>query len=166
MSLYVTWINTIKEKADETWLTQSQRKAYETILTKWQSHSFVNLYGKSGVGKSFIARLLAKIHGYYYTHNLNDVPDNTIQVVLDGVEYNRQLRSIVRERNLGRVILITQNVVKEAMPYLSVELSDKDVSQFKVTLNNKCNVQFIYTVPEGTDLGKIMREEVIHYTIR
>jgi replication-associated recombination protein RarA len=107
MSLYVTWINTIKEKADETWLTQGQRKAYDAILSKWKSHTFVNLYGNSGVGKSFVARLLTKTHGYYYTHRLEDVPENTAQVVLDGLDYSRELRSIVRERNLGRVILIT-----------------------------------------------------------
>ena len=57
MSLYVRWINLIKEKADETWLTDRQRKVYEAILTRWRSAPFVNLYGPPGAGKTFIARL-------------------------------------------------------------------------------------------------------------
>ena len=106
---------------DKTWLTKSQRQAYETILSKWKSHNFINVYGESGTGKSFIARLLTKMHGYYYTHDLEDVPENTKQVILDEVEYHRQLRIIRRERNLGRVILITRTPIKEAMPSLNIE---------------------------------------------
>jgi hypothetical protein len=50
------------------------------------------------------------------------------------------------------------------MPNLNIELSEKDVLQFQATLDKKGNILFTKTIPEGTDLSKIIREEVINYT--
>jgi len=161
MSLYVTWINLIKEKADETWLTDSQRGVYECILSHWKSSPFINLYGPSGGGKTFIARLLAKKHGYAYTHALEESPKGAAQVILDNAQYTRMLRPLARELDLGRVLLITRSTVPEAMPKVSLELNDKDVRQFQAALSNHCDIVFTQTIPEGRDLAEIIRKEVI-----
>lgn len=161
MSLYVTWVNLIKEKADETWLTHSQREVYEQILGRWQSSPFINLYGPSGGGKTFVARLLAKKHGYAYTHELEDAPCGSAQVVLDDAQYTRMLRLIAKELGLGRVLLITRNAVSEAMPKLNLRLDEKDVRQFQATLASDCSIVFAETIPEGQDLAEIIRREVI-----
>lgn len=161
MSLYVTWINLIKEKADETWLTDSQREVYESILARWKSNLFINLHGPSGSGKTFIVRLLAKKHGYVYTHDLVEAPRGAEQVVLDNAQYTRILRPLVRDLELGRVLLVTRGAVSEAMPKAALELTDKDVRQFQATLSKHCGIVFTQTIPQGQDFGEIIRREVI-----
>jgi cytidylate kinase len=161
MSLYIAWINLIKEKADETWLTDSQREVYERILSRWKSSPFVNLYGPPGSGKTFVARLLAKKHGYTYTHELEQAPKDAAQVILDNAEYTRMMRPIARELGLGRVLLITRRAVPEAMPKANLELDDKDVRQFQAVLSNHCSIVFTQTIPQGHDLAEIIRKEVI-----
>lgn len=161
MSLYVTWINLIKEKADETWLTDSQREVYERILSRWRSTPFINLYGSPGSGKTFVARLLAKKHGYAYTHDLEEASRGAAQVILDNAQYTRMLRPLARKLGLGRVLLITRSAVPEAMPKVGLELSDRDVRQFQATLCNHCSIVFTQTIPEGQDLAEIIRKEVV-----
>lgn len=161
MSLYVTWINLIKERADENWLTDSQREVYERILSRWKSHSFINLYGPSGSGKTFIARLLAKEHGYSYTHDLEQSPQGARYVILDDAQYTRTLRSVARRLGLGRTLLVTHIAVSEAMPKVTLELNDRDIRQFLATLSSQCGIVFTQTIPEGRDLAAIIRREVV-----
>ena len=161
MSLYVAWINLIKEKADEAWLTDNQREVYERILSRWKSSPFINLYGPPGSGKTFIARLLAKNHGYAYTYDLEQAPRDAAQVVLDDTQYTRMMRPIARELGLGRVLLITRRAVPEAMPKVNLELDGKDVRQFQAVLSNHCGIVFTQTIPQGRDLAEIIRKEVI-----
>jgi hypothetical protein len=161
MSLYITWINLIKEKADENWLTVSQRAVYENILTRWRSAPFVNLCGPPGSGKTFIARLLAKKHGYYYTFDLQEAPEGAAHVILDDANYTRRCRLQARTRRLGRVLLITRHPISEAMPVASLELDIRDVQQFQRILSDYCGICFTATIPEGTDLTQILHTEVI-----
>jgi len=161
MSLYLMWINLIKEKANEEWLTKSQREVYRAILERWQSQPFVNLYGHRGVGKTFLAHLLAKHHGYVYVHDLAQAPHNAPHVILDDANYNRALRPLARTLGLGRVLLITETPIREAMPKVELALDPHDVGQFCANLSERCGISLIYTLPEGTDLGEILRREVI-----
>lgn len=161
MSRYVEWINLIKERADDTWLTHSQREVYEQIVSRWQSAPFVNLHGPPGAGKTFIARVLAKQHGYAYTEDLGQAPQSAGQVILDDAQYTRSLRLIRKELELGRVVLVTRAPVSEAMPRAALSLDDKDVRQFQATLSNRCNIAFTQTLPDGRDLGEMIRREVI-----
>jgi energy-coupling factor transporter ATP-binding protein EcfA2 len=161
MSLYVEWINLIKERADDTWLTHTQREVYEQVVSHWQTTDFVNLYGPPGAGKTFIAQVLAKMHGYAYAHDLQDAPESSANVVLDDAQYTRVLRLVRKELGLGRVILLTRSVIPEAMPKAELLLDDKDVRQFQATLSNHCGIVFTGTVPEGCDLAEIIRREVV-----
>ena len=161
MSLYVRWVNLIKEKADASWLTDSQRAVYERLLSSWQSQPFVNLYGPSGSGKSFLARILARYHAYAYVQQLEEAPHGAAQVVFDDAEYSRMLRPAARSLALGRVILVTQHAIGEAMPKAELKLSMHDVRQFCATLSDRCGITFIQTIPESEDLGEVLRQEVI-----
>jgi cytidylate kinase len=161
MSLYIAWINLMKEKADETWLTDSQREVYESILSRWKSSPFINLYGPPGSGKTFVARILAKKHSYAYTHDLKQAPKGAAQVILDNAQYTRMMRPVARQLGLRRVLLIARSAVAEAMPRVNLELNDKDVRQFQAALSNHCNIIFTQTIPEGLDLAEIIRREVI-----
>jgi ABC-type taurine transport system ATPase subunit len=161
MSLYTTWINLIKEGADEDWLTDSQRQVFESVLLRWKSAQFVNLHGPSGSGKTFIARLLAKEHGYAYVHDLKQSPVGAAQAILDNAQYTRMLRPLARERGLGRVLMVTRTSIPEAMPKVNLELDDRDVRQFQAGLSKHCGIVFTKTIPQGLDLAEIIRKEVI-----
>jgi energy-coupling factor transporter ATP-binding protein EcfA2 len=161
MSLYIQWTNCIKERADESWLTERQQEVYKRLLNHWHNHAFVNLYGASGSGKTFIARILVKTHNYVYTQDLQEVPHNAPNVALDNVKYTRMLRPLARSMGLGRVLLITQKPIMEAMPSVQLELTEKDIRQFQAIVAQPCDIIFTRTVPTGMDLANIIRDEVI-----
>ncbi len=161
MSLYVEWLNRIKEGADSTWLCDSQRQVYECILSTWHSAPFVNIYGPPGCGKTFIARLLAKEHAYTYTHSLHELTTPAEQVIVDDAAYSRMMRPLARELNLGRVVLLTRLAVSDPMPAAGLQLDARDVQQVLHVLWERALVEFTATNPAGTDLGQILRAEAI-----
>lgn len=161
MSLYVQWLNLIKEKATSDWLTENQRAAYDKILKQWPAMHFVNLYGPPGCGKSFLARILAKEHGYVYTPDLQAAPEGAAHVIVDDAEYTRLMRPTAQLLGLGRVILITRTPVRDPMPRAEIQLTERDVRQALHNLYTQCGIQFVATCPEGTDLAQIIRAEVI-----
>jgi len=161
MSLFVEWMNLIKERADESWLTDHQREVYDQLLARWQAHAFVNLYGPPGAGKTFIARLLAKHHGYRYARDLQEAPEGAPQVILDDAAYTRLLRPLARERQLGRVVLVTRQPVQETMPKARLVLESRDVRQACKAWAEHCGISLLKTIPEGEDLWAILRNELI-----
>lgn len=161
MSLYTHWLNLIKERAEESWLTPHQSQVYARLLGSLSSYSFVNVCGPRGAGKSFIGRLLAKEHGYAFTFDLEQAPNGAAQVVLDDAVYSRRMRPLYRERDLGRVILMTEQPVREAMARLELQLDESDVRQFRKNLSACCGIDLIATQPTGADLGEILRQEAI-----
>lgn len=161
MSLYTQWLNLIKERADESWLTPRQRQVYTRLLEGLSSHPFVNVHGPRGAGKSFIGRLLAKTHGYILVFDLHEAPPSAGHIVLDDAVYGRSMRPLAREKELGRVILMTEQPVREAMTRLELQLVDSDVRQFCKNLSGCCGIDLIATQPMGTDLGEILRQEAI-----
>ncbi|OQA23060.1 MAG: hypothetical protein BWY63_00476 [Chloroflexi bacterium ADurb.Bin360] len=161
MSLYMQWVNCIKERAEVSWLTEHQQEVYARLLNQWHNQPFVNLYGSSGSGKTFIARLLVKTHHYVYTQDLQEAPPDSPNVVLDNAKYTRMLRPMARSMGLGRVLLITHQRITEAMPCIELELTERDVLQFQSVLAQHCNITFTRTIPTGVDFSNILREEVI-----
>ncbi len=161
MSLYTHWLNLIKERAEESWLTPHQSQVYVRILEGLSSHPFVNVCGPRGAGKSFIARLLAKERGYGLAFDLEQAPDGAENVVLDDSAYRRPMRPLSRAKGLGRVILMTEQPIREAMPRVVLQLDESDVRQFLRNLSMCCGIDLIVTQPSGTDLGEILRHEAI-----
>ena len=161
MSLYVQWMNLIKEKATSAWLTDGQRAAYDPIISQWATSAFINLCGPPGCGKSFVARLLVKEHGYVYTHDLQSTPPNTENVVVDDAEYTRLMRATAQVLGIGRVIVVTQTPVKDPMPRAAIQLTERDVRQFLHNLYTHCGIEFVSSNPTGTNLAQMLRAEVI-----
>lgn len=161
MSLYVRWLNLIKERSTSGWLTEGQRRAFDKVLTQWQAAPFVNLFGPEGCGKSFIARLLAKEHNYFYTRDLEATPHGAPNVVVDDAAYTRLMRPTAQLLDLGRVILVTKRAISDPMPRAEIRLTERDVRQFLHNLYTHCGISFTHTMPTGMDLGRIIRHEVV-----
>ena len=161
MSLYVEWLNQIKLKADYEWLTKGQRKVFDDIVERWPAEVFVCLYGPPGCGKSFIARLLVKMHGYIYTNDLKDLEPGPHLVVVDGEEYNRLMRPIAQLLGLKRIVVLMRRPPRDPMPRTEVALDEHDVKQFQHNLIRYGVLQAFKTEVDGTDLGQILRAEAI-----
>ena len=162
MSIYVEWLNQIKLKADCEWLTDAQQKAFNDIVERWPAEVFVCLYGPSGCGKSFIARLLAKKHGFIYTSDLKEVKPGSQLVVVDGEEYTRLMRPTAQLLGLKRVVVLMRRPPsRDRMPRTKVALSEHDVKQFQHNLIKYGVLQSFKTGAEGTDLGQLLRAEAI-----
>jgi hypothetical protein len=162
MSLYIEWLNTIKEKSQGNWLTESQKHIYDGILKKWRAQPFINLYGDEGMGKTFICQILAKENGYFFTHDITNASSNCPQVIIDDAIYDRVMRTKASQLGIGRVLLIsTIPVLEEAMPKVKLELGAKDIIQFQANLAKFCNITFLHTVPSGTNLTQILLRELI-----
>ena len=161
MSLYVEWLNQIKLKADYEWLTKGQRKVFDDIVERWPAEVFVCLYGSPGCGKSFIARLLVKMHGYIYTNDLKGLEPGPHLVVVDGEEYNRLMRPIAQLLGLKRVVILMRRPPRDPMPRTEVALDEHDVKQFQHNLTRYGVLQAFKTEVDGTDLGQILRAEAI-----
>jgi len=161
MSLYVEWLNQIKLKADYEWLTKNQRKAFDDIVERWPAEVFLCLYGPPGCGKSFIARLLVKIHGYVYINELKSLEPGPQLVVVDGEEYNRLMRPRAQMLHLKRVLILMRRPPRDPMPKVGVSLDEHDVKQFQHNITKHGVLQSFKTEVVGTDLGEILRAEAI-----
>jgi len=161
MSLYVEWLNLIKSKPTAEWLTDGQRSPYDRLVSDWLGAPFVNLVGPPGSGKSFIAHLLARDHGYGYATELEQVRQGTRDVVLDSAEYTRLMRPTAHFLSLGRVILATRRPVKDPMPRAEIRLGERDVRQFLHNLHVHCEIAFVLTEPAGTNFARIIQAEAV-----
>jgi hypothetical protein len=161
MSLYIEWLNRIKATADASWLTDHQRLAYDRIVEQWPSHQFVCLCGPAGCGKTFIAWILSKEHKYVHVTDLDEVPLGAKQVIVDGTEYTRMMRPEAHRRGINRIVVVARHPPYDPMPCARVELSDRDVRQFRHNLARHHILAAFLTEPVGTDLGRILREEAI-----
>lgn len=161
MSLYVEWLNKIKLKADYHWLTDTQKQAFNDIVQRWQAEVFVCLCGPAGSGKSFIARLLAKDHGYAYVSDLKDVQPGTEMVVVDGEQYTRLMRPAAQMLGLKRVVVLMRQPPQDPMPKAELMLAERDVKQFQHNLTKHNVLSSFKSSAEGTDLGQILRLEAV-----
>jgi len=161
MSLYVEWLNQIKLKADYEWLTTNQRKAFDDIVARWPAEIFLCVYGPPGCGKSFIARLLVKIHGYIYTNELKTLEPGPQLVVVDGEEYNRLMRPRAQILHLNRVVILMRRPPRDPMPKIEVAIDEHNVNQFQHNITKYGILQSFRTKVDGTDLGEILRAEAI-----
>lgn len=161
MSQYIKWLNDIKTFATSEWLTDNQRPAFERIVKKWKSQPFVCLHGAAGCGKSFVARLLHKEHGYVYVADLNDAPANSDQVVLDGQAYDRNLRTIAQLKQLRRVVIVSRTLPKDDMPQANISLTQDDVNAFYGVLHRNNIINTFYEELNTTNLEQILKNEAL-----
>lgn len=142
MNNFIRNLNRIKAKRNFDWLTPSQQRAFTAVEKALQVPSTVNLFGREGVGKTFLAWMLAdKLDYVYLAHpsrlgQLNDL--ETIGVILDNCQSDRQahrdLLKTVRFQQIHRAIFITRQMINDYTHYVELKLTSIDQEQVQKNL--------------------------------
>lgn len=139
MNTYIEKINEIKTKLNKDWLTVSQKRIFNQCKEFLESHNkLINLYGKEGIGKTFIGWVLnkEKIGKYYST--VNEIEENQRSIIIDNCDYNRQfarnLRNKLRLKKINHALLITRYRVEDDIPAFCLNITEDDIKIFKHNL--------------------------------
>jgi hypothetical protein len=167
MSEYIRWLNLIKEKSTPEWLTESQRNSAKGLEHLWKSERCGVLVGDAGVGKSFIGRLLSQSEGGLYAAGLAELTASDCEgkyIVLDlgasGV-YTRALRLVMEEMNMGRLLVLTRQLPRDLVRTVRLELTERDVQQFRHNMVAHGVIEAFCTEPTGCDLAEDLRREAL-----
>ncbi|ADC68831.1 hypothetical protein MFS40622_0131 [Methanocaldococcus sp. FS406-22] len=103
---YITLINYIKRNYSSKFLTDSQKEAYNKLKKFLLFDNVVNLYGKSGVGKTFLGWVFAKDNNFIYFKTEEEFKKykttRKMNVIIDNGELNDG-------RNIRRLISLKAN---------------------------------------------------------
>lgn len=172
MSEYTRWLNLIKEKSTLDWLTESQHTVEKELERVWSNERCGVMVGEAGAGKSFVGRLLVQSAGGLYVADLNALagPDcNGKYVVLDlgadGV-YSRSLRLMMEERDMSRLLVLTRHLPRDLVRTVRLQLTERDVQQFRHNLVAYGVLGAFCTEPQGVDLAEDLRREAIERAVR
>ena len=142
MSNFVRDLNRIKSKRKFEWLTTSQQEAFAAATKALQIPNTINLFGREGVGKTFLGWMLADKLGYtYLVHpsHLEQVEHwDTIGVILDNCQSSRQahreMLKTVRFQQIRHAIFITQQMISDYTHYVELKLTPIDQEQVQQNL--------------------------------
>ena len=142
MSDFVRNLNHIKTKRRLEWLTLSQKEAFTAVTKALQIPNTVNLFGREGVGKTFLAWILADKLGYtYLTHpgRLEQLDHlETDGIILDNCQSSRQVHremlKTVRFRQIYHAIFITRQMISDYTHYEELKLTSIDQKQVQQNL--------------------------------
>lgn len=161
MSEFTRILNTIKTHWDTSWLTPSQQQCLAELQASLRVPGSVNLFGKHGVGKTFLAWALARENGLaYFSHLTLFEQAETVDaagVIIDNclpsrIEHRKVLKAL-QFRGVKRSILITTELVHDYTHYSELVLTPADVQ--KVRDNLETIGIYVNTIEEG-DLWKLL----------
>jgi hypothetical protein len=136
---YLDVINYIKNNHNKEWLTGSQNDCYGRLKELLEYNDVVNLYGPSGVGKTFLAWLFVK-EGFNYFCNtkkfLKSDNFNKINAIIDkGTVMDTKSVRVLTMPKAKKVIYISE---KKSLEYgVELKLDSEDISTVKKNLNIK-----------------------------
>jgi len=136
MSRFVDILNRIRERASLSWLTSSQRASYELLRERMKFLDEVNLCGRHGVGKTFIAWLLNKQGLVAYVPRLEQVGQTQAGVsgwiVVDNLGWRREeVRKALhacRMQGYEKVVLLTTDPVQDQIAAVELQLTSEDMA--------------------------------------
>jgi hypothetical protein len=122
------------------WLTPSQRSGW-VWLQRFDGppHRVVNIYGVEGSGKTFLGRLLARIHHSSYRiwpdTRSPSLPRMTIDDIVPDRTTTRSVRPLVDKYRIQQIILLSRARVDErAMPAFELQITEEDWERFAANL--------------------------------
>ena len=134
MSRFIRNLNLIKKYHDVEWLTPSQQRAFIALKDVLHMPCTVNMYGSPGVGKTFLAWVLANQIDYdYFPHFTCFIhTENTVlpRVIIDNADPSRKshrdILKVLQFREVNRAILITRELIHDYTRYIELSLSSQD----------------------------------------
>lgn len=150
MSEYDKVLNSIKDQCLRQYATPAQEQIFEMILNKFKTQKIVNVYGSTGVGKTFLGWLLER-HGYgKYCVNreeLDGLQKECKWVILDNGpisrEESRALRVVLLDKSIKQMVVLTNKPIDEEIPKLQLCFGTEEREKFKQNLYLICNIQVL-----------------------
>ena len=135
MSQFIRHLNQIKNKRTVEWLTPSQQAVRSSITDTLRIPTTVNLFGNQGVGKTFLCWTLAsELRFTYLPHpglvtSLSNAQHDG--VIIDNCRADRQMHreilKTMRFHNVDRVIIVTQQMIKDYTQFVELRLTESDI---------------------------------------
>jgi len=137
MSDFVRILNSIKTHWDLSWLTPSQQQCLAELQASLRVPGSINLFGKHGVGKTFLAWAVARENGLaYFPHpalfeqaEIVDAEGVIIDNCLPGRIEHREVLKVLQLRGIKRSILITTELIHDYIHYCELTLTPDDMQK-------------------------------------
>ncbi len=142
----VQWIqyqNALKKNASSQLLAPSQRKCYERILYHTRYANRINLFGESGVGKTFLAWVLCKEIKAQYLPSPYENFYNTQLLIIDDAPHDRETCRQLYDKALNfsrSVILITREPIDDHITRVHLSLSNEDFITVNRVIYEVCDI--------------------------
>lgn len=135
MSQFVRHLNQIKSNRIPEWLTPSQQEAFFKVKTALRTPSTVNLFGRVGVGKTFLGWTLAHELNFFYLSDpvlIKTITSNQYSgLILDNCRADRQthreLLKILQFQNINKAVFISRQMIKDYTQFVELNLTDSDI---------------------------------------
>lgn len=142
---YQDLTNRIKTNFSAEWLTPSQNQIFTKILEGYKAHKIVNIFGKPGVGKTFLGWNLNRVLASTYTKDIK--VDNLCSIViLDDYSHTkneiRQLLPIMQFQKISKIILITNMKALDDVVSLELKFNEDDKMKFKSNIFKNLGLRF------------------------
>lgn len=161
---YISLINYIKNNHSFEWLTDNQKNAYNKLKVYLVYDDIINLYGKRGVGKTFLGWIFAKNNNFVYFENeeifKNYRAKTKINAIIDNgtLEDGRDVRRMVSLRT-NKVIYISKKKILDYGVELKLNMNDVEhvLNNLSPIIGKNTNINIQNS---NFDLWKIFRRGV------
>jgi len=142
MNRFVDILNRIRQGANLDWLTPSQRAAYDLLWERLGFLDEVNLWGKHGVGKTFVGWMLHRQRLATYYPLLEHVEHSSLlhAVVVDNMGWRRAevLEALhhCRGKGFDKIVLVTTEPVQHQIATVELRLTADDVEHAAANLRS------------------------------
>jgi MoxR-like ATPase len=142
MSEFIRVLNAIKRHWDPSWLTESQQRCLDELTAVLRVPRTVNLNGKHGVGKTFLAWALARESDFLYCPDLDafqaaDSLEATGVIIDNCLPTRAEHRDILRMldfRGVKRAVLVTTALIQDDTHYCQLVLTPQDIAMVQDNL--------------------------------
>ncbi|WP_423792369.1 hypothetical protein ACPB8Q_06480 [Methanocaldococcus indicus] len=167
---YIVLINYIKNNYSFNWLTNSQKNAYNILKEYLIYDDVINLYGKRGVGKTFLGWVFAKNNNFIYFENEDAFRNYKVKTKINAIIDNgslkdgREIRRMVSLKT-NKVIYISRKKILDYGIELKLDLNDVEhvLNNLSPIIGENINTNIQNLKINDIDLWNIFKGRVYEY---